>query len=141
VHRLDRSVYEVLCQLLKSCSCYVHVHVERTRCVCSDERQVDLCGLSCRKLLLCLLCSLFQSLESHLVLSEVDAVLLLEAVCEEVHQCVVEVISAEVCIAVCSEYFKDSVAELKYGYIECAAAQVVYQNLVASCILIESVCQ
>ena len=141
MHRLDGPVYEILCELLESCSCYVHIQMERTGCVCSDERQIDLCGLCCRELLLCFLCSLFESLKSHLVLSEVDAVLFLEAVCKEVHQGVVEIISAEVCIAVCSEYFKYSVAELEYGYIECAAAQVVYKDLVASCIFIESVCQ
>ena len=67
--------------------------------------------------------------------------LFLEAVSEEVHQCVVEVISAEVCITVGSEYFEYAVTKLEYGYIECTAAKVVNEDLLASVVLVKSVCK
>ena len=67
--------------------------------------------------------------------------LLGECVCQVVHYGVIKVVAAQVGVSVGSQYLEYSVAQLKNGYIECTAAQVVYENLVGSLFLIKSVCK
>ena len=141
VHRLDGSVYQIGSELIESRSGQVHIQMQRTVSGYGDERQVNLCGLCAGQFLLCLLCGFLQSLQCHVVLSQVHAVLLLEGVCQEVHDLVIEVIAAQVCITVGCQYFENAVAQFQYGYIECTAAQVIYQNLVRSLCLVQAVCQ
>ena len=66
---------------------------------------------------------------------------LCELVCKVVHKNFVEVIAAEMCITVCCKNFEYAVAEFEDGYIECTAAEVVYQNLVGAFFFIETVCK
>ena len=64
-----------------------------------------------------------------------------ELVCQIVHQHIVEVIAAQVRITVGRQYFKYAIAKFQNGYIEGAAAEVVYQNLVGAFFLVKTVGQ
>ncbi len=95
----------------------------------SDERKVDVrCGGS-GKLLLGLLRSLFQSLESHLVAGQVNALRFLKLVDKPLGNAVVKVIAAQSRIAVGGKHLDHAVADLDDGHIKRTAAQVVYHDL------------
>ena len=79
-------------------------------------------------------------MKRHLVRSEVYAVFLCELIRHEIHQSVVEVVAAQMGIAVCRFYFKYAVAQFKNRYIECTAAQVEYEDFPVAA-LIEAVCK
>ena len=140
-HRLDRRVDEVLGQLVELGSGNVHVHVERTVLVDCDERQVDVRGGRAGEFFLGFLSRFLQSLERHLVLSQIDAVLLCELVSHVVEQLFIEVVAAQLVVAVGSQYFEDTIAEFHDGYVECAAAEVVDQDFLVGIFFVEAVCQ
>ena len=83
--------------------------------------------------------SFLEALEGHGVLAEVDAFVLEEFVGEPVDDYVVEVVAAEVGVAVGALNFEHAVAELEDGDIECAAAEVEYGNLLVLVGLVEAV--
>ena len=64
-----------------------------------------------------------------------------ELVCQIVHQHIVEVIAAQVRITVGRQYFEYAVTEFQNGYIEGAAAKVVYQDLVGAFFFVKAVGQ
>ena len=106
--------------------------MQRTVRVDRDKRQVHVDRLRRGELFLRLLGRFLQSLQSHLILAEIYAVLILEAVGDEIHQRFVEVVAAQAGIAVGGQHFKHAVADLQQAYVERAAAQVVHQNLLAA---------
>ena len=108
--------------------------------VSRDEGQVDLAAHSAGQLDLCLLGSFLQALSGHLILAQVDAVLGLEGVCHPVDDALVEVVAAQMGVAVGGQNFGDAVAHLDDGDIEGAAAQVVDHDLLVI-FLIDAVCQ
>ncbi len=122
-------------QLLEFRSGQIHVKVLRSILVGSDERQVDVRGGRGGKLLLGLLGSLFQSLQRHLVVRQIDAFLLLELREHVVGQYVIKVIAAESGIAVRGQNFDNTVADLNDGNIKCTAAEVVHQDLLLALIV------
>ena len=77
-----------------------------------------------RELDLGLLGGLLEPLEGHRVLAEVDALLLPELLGEEVDQLLVEVVAAEVGVAVDREHLEDAVADVEDRDVERAAAEV-----------------
>ena len=99
----------------------------RTRRVCRDERQVDVRLAHARELDLRLLCRLDETLCAHLVLREVNAVLLLELLDHPVHDLLVEVVAAEHRVAVRRLDLEHALTELKDGHVERAAAEVEYE--------------
>ena len=108
--------------------------------VSSDEGQVDLAAHCAGQLDLCLLSSFLQALCGHLILAQVDAVLVLESICHPVDDALVEVIAAQVGITVGGQNLGHAVAHLDDGDIEGAAAQVVDHDLLVI-FLIDAVCQ
>ena len=90
-----------------------------------DEGQVDLGLLHVGELDLGLLGGFLEALEGHAVLGEVDARVLLELVDEPLHDAAVEVVAAEVGVAVRGLDLEDALAELEDGDVEGAAAEVV----------------
>ena len=100
--------------------------------VAGDEGQVDVGGHHAGEVDLGLLGSFLQALIGHLVLTQVNAVFLLEGVGHIVDDALVEVIAAQAGIAVGGQHFKHAVANLQQAYVERAAAQVVHQNLLAA---------
>ena len=94
-------------------------------CVGGDERQVDFGLIERRELDFGALRRFAQSLQRHAVLLEVDALLAPEFVHNPINDALVEVVAAQVSIAVGSHYFEHAVADLQHGYVECAAAEVI----------------
>ena len=116
-------------QLVELCAGQGHIQVLRAGSIGSDEGQVDLAAHCAGQLDLSLLGSFLQALCSHLVLAQVDTVLGLESVCHPVDDALVEVIAAQMGIAVGGQNFGNTVAHLDDGHIEGAAAQVVDHDL------------
>ena len=94
-----------------------------------DEGQVDVALHRAGQLDLRLLGGFLQALRSHLVLTQIDAVLLLEGIGHPVDDALVEVIAAQMGIAVGCQNLGNAVAHLNDGHIEGAAAQVVHHDL------------
>jgi hypothetical protein len=90
-----------------------------------EERQVDRRLLHGRQLDLRLLGGLLEALEGHLVLRDVDAARLLELCDDPVDDEVVDVVAAEVRVAVGRDDLHDVVADLEDRDVERAAAEVV----------------
>ena len=91
-----------------------------------DERQVDVRLHHRGELDLGLLGGFLEALEGHLVVAEVDPLVLLELVGDPVDDPLVEVVAAEVRVAVGGLDLEDAVAQLQDRDVERAAAQVVH---------------
>ena len=78
-----------------------------------DERQVDCRFQVRRKLDLGLFGGFLQPLKSHRILAEIDPFVLLELVGEEIDEDLVEVIAAEVGVAIDGEDLEDAVADIQ----------------------------
>lgn len=104
-----------------------------------DVRQVDGGALRAGQLDLRLLRSLAQTLQGHLVLGEVDAVLRLELVDEPAHDALVPVVATEVVVTGGRADLDDTVADLEQGHVERAAAEVEDQDGLFLLALVEAV--
>ena len=104
-----------------------------------NGRLMSACGLE-REVLLGLLGGLLEPLQGHLVLAEVDALLLLELVGDVVDQHLVPVVAAEVGVAVGREDLEDAVADVEDRDVERAAAEVEDGDLLVL-LLVEAVGQ
>ena len=87
-----------------------------------DKRKVDVGGGSGRKLFLCLLSSLFQSLHGHLIAGQIHALCLLKLVNHPLDHGIIEVIAAQMGVAVGGKHFDYAIADLDDGDIESTAA-------------------
>ena len=106
--------------------------MDRTVSIHAYEGKVDICRSSAGKLYLCLFRSVLKPLLSHTVISQINAVRLLEFICNIIHKSLIEVITAETVIACGCQHFKYSIANFQNGYIECTAAKVVNEDLLVS---------
>ncbi len=116
----------------------------RSRCfgpVCSrrDEGQVDLGRHGRAELDLRLLRGLVEALERHRIGSEVDALLALELGDHPVDDRLVEVVAAQMVVAVRRLDLEDAVSELEHRYVEGAAAQVEDEDRLLGAFLVEPV--
>ncbi len=112
-----------------SCSSFARLSLS-ARCFGPDgvrghEGQVDLRLESRRELGLRLLRRLLQALEGHLVLREVDPLVLLELRHDPVDHPLVEVVAPEVGVAVGGLDLDDALADLEDGDVEGPSAEVV----------------
>ena len=123
------AIDQIRSQLIELCAGQGHVEVLGAGSVGGDEGQVDLGAHCAGQLDLCLLGSLLQALRGHLILAQVDAVLGLEGVCHPVDDALVEVVAAQMGIAVGGQNFGNAVAHLDDGDIEGASAEVVDHDL------------
>ncbi len=124
---LDRALDQVLNQLLQLGARELADQVLGAGRVGGDEGQVDLGFDGGRELDLGLFRGVLQALQGHLVAlrGEVEAVLLLELGDEPVDDALVEVVAAQVGVAVGRLDLDDALADFEDGNIECAAAEVV----------------
>src|SRR5207249_578990 len=90
-----------------------------------DERQVDLGLQRRRQLALGLLGSLLQALHGHAILAEVDPVLLFELLADPVDDALIEIVAAEVRVAVGRLHLEDALADLEDRDVEGPATEVV----------------
>ena len=97
----------------------------RSRLVGSDERQIDICGHRRGQLDLRLLRGFFQPLQRHLVLREIDALIFLELVNDPIDQTLVDVVAAEVGVAICRFDFNDTLADFENRDVERTATEIV----------------
>ena len=104
-----------------------------------DERQVDLRRHRRRQLDLRLLRRLVEPLQRHLVLRQVDALVPLELGDHPVDDRLVEVVAAEVVVAVRRLHLEDAVAELEHRDVERAAAEVEDEDRLVGALLVEAV--
>ena len=139
-HRLHRAADEAVGELLELRAAQLHHQVLRPRGRGGDVRQVDFGLRRRRQLHLRLLRRLFQALERHRVVAQVEAVVLgLKLVGEEIDDHLVEVIAAEVGIAVGAQHFEDALAQLQDRDIERTAAQVIDGDLMVNVVFVEPV--
>ena len=103
--------------------------VERSVRRCGDEGQVDAGAGHAGQLDLCLFRRVTQSLQDHFVLPQIDAVLPLEAVRHPVNDSLVEVVAAEMRVAVGGKHLKHAVRDLQKRDIEGTAAEVEDHDL------------
>ena len=122
--RFHRSLDEVFRQFVEFSTGQGQIEVFRARSIGRDERQVDVGREDRGQFDLGFFSSFFEALFSHLILREVDARFFLKFADHPFHDFVIEVIAAEVGVAVGSLYFKDTIAEFEDGNIESAAAEV-----------------
>ena len=115
-----------------------HHEVLGARRVRRDVRQVDLGRRRRGQLDLGLLGGLLEALEGLLVLRQVDALVLLELGQQPVDDALVEVVAAEVRVAVGGLDLEDAVAQLEDRDVERAAAEVVDGDLLVV-LLVEAV--
>ena len=93
-HRPTAALEQAVGQLLELSATDAHRQVLGPRRVGRDERQVDVGLCVERQVLLRLLRRLFQPLQGHLVLAQVDPLLLLELAGDKIHQRFIPVVAA-----------------------------------------------
>ena len=93
-----------------------------------DERQIDVGFQQRGKLHLGLLSGFLQPLQRHLIFREIDALLLLEFGDDPVHNALVDVVAAQVGVAVGGFHFHHAVAHFEDGNVERAAAEVINRD-------------
>ena len=123
--RLDGAARQIIDQAFQLGARQAHVQVLWPARVRSDKGQVDLGAQGGRKLDLRFLSRFFQALQRLTILPQVNAVFPAELIGYPIDDAVVEVVSAQVGIAVGRLDFKDAVRDLKNRNIKGAAAQVI----------------
>ncbi len=119
---------KVLDHLLEARPRELHHQVLRAAGVGGDEGQVDL-GLEQRgQLDLGLLGGFLQPLQRHLVLGKIDAVLVLEFADNPVDDALIDVVAAQMRVAVGRLDLDHALADLQNGNVEGSAAKVIDRN-------------
>ena len=116
-------------QLIELCTRQRHIQMLRARCVRGDIRQVDVRGGHAGQLDLRLLGRFLQTLHRDLIVRQVNALCLLEFVHKVLHDALIEVVAAEVGVAVGGQNLDHAVADVQNGDIERAAAKVIDHDL------------
>jgi len=106
----------------------LHLQVLGARGICRDVRQVDLCFHYAGKLDLRFFGRFAQPLQCLAIVPQVDVVFFFELCRDPVDDGFVPIIAAQVRVAVGGFDFDYAVAHLQQAHIECAAAQVEYQD-------------
>ena len=139
LRRADRALEQVGGDLLELRARELQVEVLRAVLRRGDERQVDLRRHRRGQLDLRLLRRLVEALERHAVRREVDALVLLELRDHPVDDRLVEVVAAEVVVAVRGLDLEDALAELEDRHVERAAAEVEDEDRLVGAFLVEPV--
>ena len=139
--RLDGLVDQVIAQLLEFGTRKRHNQVLRNTVDRHDVRKVDLRSSRGRQFDLRLLGSFLQTLHGHRVLAQIHVVLGFECLGHIIDQHMVEIIAAQVRIAVGRFHFEHAVAQLQDRNIERTAAQVEDSDFHVIAFFIQTVSQ
>ena len=137
--RVRRGVDQIADHLLERGARQAVLQMLGTGLIGGDERQIDLRGLGSGKLDLGLLCGFLETLQSHPVLAQIDAVFVLELVDQPVDYALIEIVAAKVRVAVRRLHFKHAIAQFQDRNIERTAAQIVNRDALFLAFLVESV--
>ena len=109
----------------------------------SDEWQVDIRAHDGGQLDLGFFACFLQSLVRHRITFQLEAVLCFEFFSDPVHDAGIEIITAEMAVAVGGFDFEDTIRQIQDGYIESAAAEVIDEEAMFFAVfdLIEAVSQ
>jgi hypothetical protein len=124
--RSHRPLQQVVDQLLELRPRQLHLQVLRAALVRGDERKIDVGLHDSGELHLGLLGRLLQTLERHPVLRQINAVALPELSGDPVDDSLVQVVAAEMGIAVGGLHLDHAFAHFEDRYVERAAAEVVH---------------
>ena len=97
----------------------------RPRLIGGDERQVDIRLHHRRQLHLCLLGRFLETLQRHGILGQIDSLIPLELPNQPLHDTGVEIVAAQVCVAVGALDLEDSLSQLENRDVVGPAAEVV----------------
>src|SRR6266704_3641994 len=128
LYGLHRAVQQVIHHLFEPRAGELLLHVNPPTSARGDERQVDFRLHHLRKLDLGLFRRILQPLQRHLVLAQVDVVLLLELIDQPVHDSLVDVVAAQVGVPVGRLHFYNARPDFQHGNVKRAAAQVVHRD-------------
>ena len=126
LHRFHGALQQVFHQLLELRPRQLQLHVLRPGRIRRQERQVDLGLLQLRKLDLGFFRRFLQPLDGHAILAHVDALVALEFGDHPLDDALVDVVAAQVRVAVGGLHFHHAFAHFQDGNIERTAAQVVH---------------
>ena len=110
--RFNRSLNEIVDHRLELGPVELDVEVLRTVLVGRDIGQIDIGLVRARELDLGLLCCVFEALEGETILAEVDALVLVELICQVVHDPRIEVLPTKECIAIGRLDLENAIADL-----------------------------
>ena len=125
LHRRHRPLQQIVDELLELGARQLDLQMLGTGLIGRDERQIDLGFHRRRELDLGLLRAFLQTLERHAILAEIDAFALLELGGEPLDDAVVEIVAAQMRVAVGGLHLDDALAHFEDGDVEGAAAEVV----------------
>ena len=110
-------------------------------CCSGYIREVDFCLGRARKFNFCFFCSFFEALECHGILAEINTLFLEEFIGKPIYDYMVEIVSAEVGIAVGGFNLKYAVAKFKDRNIECTATKVKHGYLLVLVCFVKTISQ
>ena len=127
-HRLHRPLQKVVDELLEFRARQFHRQVLRPRLVCRDERQIDVGFERRRKLDFRFLRGFLQALHRDAILGEIDAVGLLELRRDPLDDPLIDVVAAEMGVAVGRLDLDDALTDFEDRDVERAATEVVHRD-------------
>ena len=127
-NRAHGAFYQISSHSFEFSTSQVHIQMFRAISTCSDEGQVDIGAHYAGQLNFSFFGSFTQTLHSHAVGGEVNAFGLLKFFNHPVNNLLIEVIAAHMGITIGCFYFEYTIAYIQNGYIEGAAAQVIYHD-------------